>query len=115
MKLLIEKNVLLESLTNVMRAISPRNIIPILNGVMFNLTDEGLYITASDSDLTIRNFIPKDKIKSNNVNTVENKPSEVKPIENKTVENKANFCRIKWIEPYSNLNLTMYLQFKKVI
>lgn len=64
MKLLIEKNILLESLTNVMRAISPRNIIPILNGVMFNLTDEGLYLTASDSDLTIRNFIPKEKIKN---------------------------------------------------
>ncbi len=64
MKLLIEKAILLESLTNVMRAISPRNIIPILNGVMFELTDEGLYLTASDSDLTIRNFIPKEKIKN---------------------------------------------------
>jgi DNA polymerase-3 subunit beta len=64
MKLLIEKNILLESLTNVMRAISPRNIIPILNGVMFDLTDDGLYLTASDSDLTIRNFIPKEKIKN---------------------------------------------------
>ena len=29
MKLLIEKNIILESLSNVMRAISPRNIIPI--------------------------------------------------------------------------------------
>ncbi len=66
MKLLIEKNILLESLTNVMRAISPRNIIPILNGVMFDLQDDGLYLTASDSDLTIRNFIPKDKIKNIN-------------------------------------------------
>lgn len=64
MKLLIEKNILLESLTNVMRAISPRNIIPILNGVMFDLTNDGLYLTASDSDLTIRNFIPSNKIKS---------------------------------------------------
>ena len=64
MKLLIEKNILLESLTNVMRAISPRNIIPILNGVMFDLKEEGLYLTASDSDLTIRNFIPKEKIKN---------------------------------------------------
>ena len=64
MKLLIEKTILLESLTNVMRAISPRNIIPILNGVMFDLTEEGLYLTASDSDLIIRNFIPKEKIKN---------------------------------------------------
>ena len=39
MKLLIEKNIILESLSNVMRAISPRNIIPILNGVLFELTE----------------------------------------------------------------------------
>lgn len=64
MKLLIEKSILLESLTNVMRAISPRNIIPILNGVKFDLTKEGLRITASDSDLTIETLIPKEKIKN---------------------------------------------------
>ena len=64
MKLLIEKNIILESLSNVMRAISPRNIIPILNGVLFELTEEGLYLTASDSDLVIKNFIPKENIKS---------------------------------------------------
>ncbi len=64
MKLLIEKNIILESLSNVMRAISPRNIIPILNGVLFELKEEGLYLTASDSDLVIKNFIPKENIKS---------------------------------------------------
>ena len=64
MKLIIEKNILLESLSNVIRAVSPRNIIPILNGVMFDLKEEGLYLTASDSDLVIRKFIPSDKIKS---------------------------------------------------
>lgn len=64
MKFVIEKNILLESLTNVMRAISPRNIIPVLNGVMFDLTEEGLYLTASDSDLVIKNFIPKEQIKN---------------------------------------------------
>lgn len=64
MKLLIEKNVLLESLSNVVRAVSPRNIIPILNGIMFDLNEDGLYLTASDSDIIIRNFIPKEKIKN---------------------------------------------------
>jgi len=64
MKLLIEKNILLESLTNVMRAISPRNIVPILNGVKFELTKKGLIITASDSDLTIETIIPKEDIKN---------------------------------------------------
>ncbi len=64
MKFLIEKNILLETLTNVMRAISPRNIIPILNGVKCELKKEGLYITASDSNLTIKAFIEKEKIKN---------------------------------------------------
>lgn len=64
MKLLIEKNVLLESLTNVMRAVNPRNIIPILNGVKFELEKDGLYLTASDSDLTIKTFISKERIKN---------------------------------------------------
>lgn len=64
MKLVIEKNILLEKLTNVMRAISSRNLIPILNGVKFELKKEGLYLTASDSDLIIQTFIDKKEIKN---------------------------------------------------
>ena len=64
MKFTIEKNILLESLVNVVRAISPKNIIPILNGIKFELNSEGLYLTASDSDLTIKSFIPIKDIKS---------------------------------------------------
>ena len=42
MKFTIEKNILLENLSNVVKAISTKNIIPILNGVKFELNDEGL-------------------------------------------------------------------------
>ena len=63
MKLVIERTILLENLSNVMRAISPRNIIPILNGVKFELTEDGLTLTASDSDVTISAFIEKKEIK----------------------------------------------------
>ena len=62
MKLTIEKNILLENLSNVVKAISTKNIIPILNGVKFELNDEGLFLTASDSELTIRTFIQKEAI-----------------------------------------------------
>ena len=41
MKFTIEKNIMLENLTNVVKAISTKNIIPILNGVKFELNDEG--------------------------------------------------------------------------
>ena len=64
MKFTIDKNILLESLVNVVRAISPKNIIPILNGIKFELSSEGLNLIASDSDLTIKSFIPKENIKS---------------------------------------------------
>ena len=64
MKFTIEKNILLESLVNVVRAISPKNIIPILNGIKFELNEKGLNLIASDSDLTIKSFIPKENINS---------------------------------------------------
>lgn len=64
MKFTIEKNILLENLSNVVKAISTKNIIPILNGIKFELTSEGLYLTASDSELTIKASISKDHITS---------------------------------------------------
>lgn len=62
MKFTIDKNILLENLSNVVKAISTKNIIPILNGVKFELNNEGLFLTASDSELTIRAFIDKNSI-----------------------------------------------------
>ncbi len=64
MKFTIEKNIIVENLANVVKAISSKNIIPVLNGVKFELEKDGLYLTASDSELTIRSFIPKKEIKS---------------------------------------------------
>lgn len=64
MKMLIEKNILLEGLNFVSRALSTRNIIPILNGIKFDLKKEGLFLTATDNDITIQYFIDKKEIKS---------------------------------------------------
>ena len=64
MKFTIEKNILLENLTNTIKAISTKNVIPILNGIKFELTDKGLELTASDSELTIKTFIDKKEIKN---------------------------------------------------
>lgn len=64
MKFTIEKNILLENLNNVAKAISIKNVIPVLNGIKFELNEDGLYLTASDTDLTIKTFIKRDKIKS---------------------------------------------------
>lgn len=62
MKFIIKKNILLENLLNTSKAISSKNLIPILTGIKFELTNEGLYLSASDSDISIRTFISKDKI-----------------------------------------------------
>lgn len=62
MKFTISKNILLQNLTYVTKAISIKNIIPILNGIKFELTDKGLDLTASDSELTINTFIEEKEI-----------------------------------------------------
>lgn len=63
MKFTIEKSIILEGLNNVIRAISTKNVIPVLNGIKFELTNEGLYLTASDSELTIKILIESKDIK----------------------------------------------------
>lgn len=62
MKFKIKKNILLEGLNNVSKALSNRNIIPVLNGILFELDSEGLSLMATDNDLTIKTFIKKDDI-----------------------------------------------------
>ena len=62
MKFIIKKSILLENLLNASKAISSRNLIPILTGIKFDLSDEGLYLSASDSDISIRTFTSKKDI-----------------------------------------------------
>ena len=62
MKFIIKQDILLESLNHTARAISPRNLIPILTGIKFDLREEGLYLSASDTDISIRCLIPTEKI-----------------------------------------------------
>ncbi len=62
MKFSIKKNLLLENLSYVIKAISPKNIIPVLNGIKFELTKKGLELTASDSEVIVQTLIPKKDI-----------------------------------------------------
>jgi len=62
MKFIVKKNILLENLNHTSKAISSRNLIPILTGIKFDLTEEGLYLSASDTDISIRSFIAKEDI-----------------------------------------------------
>ena len=62
MKFIIKRDILLENLNHTSKAISSKNLIPILAGIKFELTEEGLYLYASDTDISIKSLIPADKI-----------------------------------------------------
>ena len=62
MKMLIKKEILLEGLNAVSRALSTKNIIPVLNGIKFELDKKGLKLTATDNEITIQYYIEKSNI-----------------------------------------------------
>ena len=63
MKLKIKKNLLLEELNKVSRALSSKNIIPVLAGIKFELKKDELILTASDNDITIQSSLKANKDK----------------------------------------------------
>lgn len=62
MKLKIQQKILMEHLNYVIKGISSKNLIPILNCIKFDLTKEGLYLMSTDNEIAIKTFIEKDKI-----------------------------------------------------
>ena len=62
MKLEIEQGILMEHLNYVIKGISSKNIIPVLNCIKFELSNEGLYLMSTDNDIAIKTFIVKEKI-----------------------------------------------------
>ena len=61
MKLKIKKDLLLDGLNKVSKAISTKNLVPVLAGIKFELEEKGLTLTASDNDITIQVFLANDK------------------------------------------------------
>ena len=57
MKLTIKKEILQEALNKVSKAISTKNLIPVLAGIKFELKKKKLTLTASDNDITIQTVI----------------------------------------------------------
>ena len=57
MKFSIKKELLLDALSKVSKAISTKNLIPVLAGVKFELKKKKLVLTASDNDITIQTTI----------------------------------------------------------
>lgn len=61
MQFKINKNYLVNGLQHASRAVSAKTTIPILTGIKFEVDDNGLTITSSDSDITIQMTIPPNK------------------------------------------------------
>lgn len=57
MKFTIKKDLLLDALSKVSKAISTKNLIPVLAGIKFELKKKKLTLTASDNDITIQTTI----------------------------------------------------------
>ncbi|MGG0740467.1 DNA polymerase III subunit beta [Niallia taxi] len=61
MKFIIQKDQLVQSVQDVMKAITSRTTIPILTGIKIVATEEGVTLTGSDSDISIESFIPREE------------------------------------------------------
>ncbi len=58
MKFNVQRDYLIRSVQDVLRAISSRTTIPILTGIKITAKKEGISLTGSDSDISIESFIP---------------------------------------------------------
>ncbi|MBP1971057.1 DNA polymerase-3 subunit beta [Virgibacillus natechei] len=58
MKFIIQRDQLIASIQDVMKAISTRTVIPILTGVKIEAKQHGITLTGSDSDISIESYIP---------------------------------------------------------
>lgn len=58
MQFTIQKDKLVQSVNDVMKAVSSKTTIPILTGIKISATEDGVTLTGSDSDISIESFIP---------------------------------------------------------
>lgn len=58
MRIEVDRQLLLNQLSYISRAIPNKTPHPVLTGIKFVVTDAGLYLTGSDSDITINAFLP---------------------------------------------------------
>jgi DNA polymerase-3 subunit beta len=61
MKFIIQRDHLVQSVSDVMKAVTSRTTIPILTGIKIVASHDGVTLTGSDSDISIQIFIPKEE------------------------------------------------------
>lgn len=58
MKIKVDRQLLLTQLSYISKAIPNKTPLPVLTGIKFVVSEEGLHLTTSDSDITINTFLP---------------------------------------------------------
>ncbi|WP_067840378.1 DNA polymerase III subunit beta [Amphibacillus sediminis] len=71
MKFVIKRDLLIESIQHVMKAISSRVTIPILSGIKIEANQDGIKLTGSDADISIESFIPREEDGIVNIEEIE--------------------------------------------
>ncbi|MBD1379864.1 DNA polymerase III subunit beta [Metabacillus arenae] len=61
MKFIIQRDKLVNSIQDVLKAVPSRTTIPILTGIKIVASNEGVTLTGSDSDISIESFIPAEE------------------------------------------------------
>lgn len=61
MKFTIQRERLVQSVQDVMKAVTSRTTIPILTGIKITASELGVTLTGSDSDISIQSFIPREE------------------------------------------------------
>ncbi|MFD1040321.1 DNA polymerase III subunit beta [Virgibacillus byunsanensis] len=106
MKFIIQRDQLIASVQDVMKAISSRTAIPILTGMKIEARSNGITLTGSDSDISIESHIPTEEDGIVNIEDIEEGsivlqakyfPDIVRKLPEKTIE----------IESDSNLKVTI--------
>src|SRR5690625_5643209 len=106
MKFIIQRDQLMASIQDVMKAISTRAAIPILTGIKVDADENGVTLTGSDSNISIESYIPAEEDGIVNVEAIQGGsivlqanyfPDVIRKLPEKTVE----------IETDENLNVTM--------
>lgn len=62
MKFKIKKEIILKNLNNVSKGVSSKNIIPILNGIKFSVSEINITMLATDNNITVQSIIDSSKV-----------------------------------------------------
>lgn len=71
LKIIIQREKLLLSINDVTKAISSRATIPILTGIKIDVENRGITLTGSDSNISIKSFIPTEEDGLTNLEVIE--------------------------------------------